>query len=152
MNPPDRELDAELLTGAQYAAEHLTPAPGAIPKIDGVDIYGVTLPLNGVAGGDAISYVNFQERFDLDARIEKALSQGQETTARGLQEMKRCGGIMVADVAGHDFADALRALMLHQAFHTAALYEMELNGEITIESDPGNGSSLKITFPMESHD
>jgi len=34
-------------------------------------------------------------------------------------------------VAGHEFTDALRALMLHQAFHTGALYEMDLNGEIT---------------------
>jgi serine phosphatase RsbU (regulator of sigma subunit) len=132
MNRPDPKLDSELLLGAQYAAEHLTPAPGAIPKIPNVDIYGTTLPLNGVAGGDIISYVNFQDRFDLDARIERALSKGQEAKARSLQEMKKCGGIMVADVAGHDFADALRALMLHQAFHTAALYEMDLKGEITV--------------------
>ncbi len=132
MNRPDPKLDSELLMGAQYAAEHLTPAPGAIPKIPNVDIYGITLPFNGVAGGDVISYVNFHDRFDLDARIENALSKGQEAKAHALQEMKHRGGIMVADVAGHDFADALRALMLHQAFHTAALYEMDLNGEITV--------------------
>ncbi len=132
MDSSDPKLDTELLMGAQYAAEHLTPAPGAIPKIDGVDIYGITLPLNGVVGGDVISYVNFQDRFDLDARIKRALSRKNETKAHALQELKQCGGIMVADVAGHDFADALRALMLHQAFHTAALYEMDLNGEITV--------------------
>jgi serine phosphatase RsbU (regulator of sigma subunit) len=132
MNSSDKKLDTELLMGAQYAAEHLTPAPGAIPKIPGVDIYGTTLPLNGVAGGDAISFVNFQERFDLDARIESAKSQDQELIVRALENMKYCGGVMVADVAGHDFADALRALMLHQAFYTAALYEMDLNGEITV--------------------
>lgn len=132
MNSSDKELDTELLMGARYAAEHLTPAPGAIPKIPGVDIFGITLPLNGVAGGDAISYVNFQERFDLDARIERAKSQGQDAIVQALQNMKHCGGVMVADVAGHDFADALRALMLHQAFYTAALYEMDLNGEITV--------------------
>lgn len=132
MDSPDKKLDTELFLGAQYAAEHLTPAPGAIPRIPGVDIYGTTLPLNGVAGGDVISYVNFQERFDLDARIERALSRKNEAKAHALQNLKQCGGIMVADVAGHDFADALRALMLHQAFHTAALYEMDLNGEITV--------------------
>lgn len=132
MNRSDSKMDSELLMGAQYAAEHLTPAPGAIPKIPNVDIYGTTLPFNGVAGGDVISYVNFHDRFDLDARIENALSKDQEAKAHALEEMKNCGGIMVADVAGHDFADALRALMLHQAFHTAALYEMDLKGEITV--------------------
>jgi serine phosphatase RsbU (regulator of sigma subunit) len=132
MKPQNKKLDLELFSGAQYAAQHLTPAPGAIPKIPGVDIYGMSVPFNGVAGGDLISYVNFQERFDLDARIRSALSQGQEEIARTLQKLKRCGGILVADVAGHDFTDALRALMLHQVFHTATLYEMDLNGEITV--------------------
>jgi len=132
MKPPDTKLDTELLSGAHYAAEHLTPAPGAIPKIAGVDIHSISLPFNGVAGGDVISYVNFHERYDLDARIESALSRKKEAMVRALQKLKRCGGILVADVAGHDFADALRALMLHQAFHTAALYEMDLNGEITV--------------------
>jgi len=132
MNSPDTRLNTELQLGAQYVAEHLTPAPGAIPQIAGVDIYGTTLPFNGIAGGDAISYVNFQERFDLDARIERALEGNQEAIVQALQKLKCCGGILVADVAGHDFADALRALMLHQAFHTAALYEMDLNGEITV--------------------
>jgi serine phosphatase RsbU (regulator of sigma subunit) len=130
--PSDKKFDLELLLGAQYAAQHLTPAPGAIPKIPGVDIYGMSLPFNGIAGGDLVSYVSFQERFDLDARIRSALSQGREDIARTLQKLKRRGGILVADVAGHDFTDALRALMLHQVFHTAALYEMDLNGEITV--------------------
>jgi serine phosphatase RsbU (regulator of sigma subunit) len=132
MSSPDTRLNTELQLGAQYVAEHLTPAPGAIPQIPGVDIYGTTLPLNGIAGGDSISYVNFQERFDLDARIERALAENQVAIVQALQKLKYCGGILVADVAGHDFADALRALMLHQAFHTAALYEMDLNGEITV--------------------
>lgn len=124
--------DQELRMGARYLAQCLTPAPGAIPQIPGVDIYGVTIPFNGVAGGDLITYVNFQERFDLDTRIRDAVSQGHEEIARALQRLKRIGGILVADVAGHEFTDAMRALMLHQAFHTAALYEMDLNGEITV--------------------
>ena len=132
MKQPDNKLDLELFLGAQYAAEHLTPAPGAIPKIPGVDIYGTTIPLNGIAGGDVISYVNFQDRFDLEARIGGALSQGNGAMAKALYELKKSGGILVADVAGHDFTDAMRALMLHQAFHTAALYELDLNGEITV--------------------
>ena len=132
MTKPDLSIDHELRMGARYMAQRLMPAPGAIPRIPGTDIYGVSIPFNGIAGGDLITYVNFQDRFDLDARIRAAASsQGQESVAKALQRLKRCGGILIADVAGHDFTDAMRALMLHQVFHTAALYEMDLNGEIT---------------------
>jgi serine phosphatase RsbU (regulator of sigma subunit) len=132
MKQPDLTLDQELRMGAHYMARRLMPAPGAIPHIPWTDIYGMTIPLNGIAGGDLITYVNFQERFDLDARIRAANTQGQEGVARSLQRLKYVGGVLVADVAGHDFSDAMRALMLHQVFHTAALYEMDLNGEITV--------------------
>jgi serine phosphatase RsbU (regulator of sigma subunit) len=128
----DIRLDEELRRGARYLAHRLIPTAGAIPRIPGIDIHGVTLPLNGVAGGDLITYVDFQERFDLDARIRRALGSGQTDMARVLQKLKQTGGILVADVAGHDFTDAARAAMLHQAFHTGALYEMDLNGQITL--------------------
>ncbi|MBN2241629.1 MAG: serine/threonine-protein phosphatase [Acidobacteria bacterium] len=126
------ELDKELHIGAEYTAMHLIPSPGAVPRIPGIDIYGMTVPLNGVAGGDLITYVNFQERFDLDVRIAHAAAAGREDMVQALQKLRNTGGILVADVAGHEFIDAMRALMLHQAFHTAALYEMDLNGEITV--------------------
>jgi serine phosphatase RsbU (regulator of sigma subunit) len=128
----DTNLDEELRMGAQYLARRLMPAAGAIPQVPGIDIYGMTVPFNGIAGGDLITYLNFQERFDLDARIRRAVAQGQVGIAQTIKRVKRKGGILVADVAGHGFADAARALLLHQAFHTAALYEMDLNGEITI--------------------
>ncbi len=129
---PDSALNKELKMGAEYTALHLSPSPGAIPVIPGIDIFGITLPLNGVAGGDLITYVNFQDRFDLDVRIQNASLQGREDIVKGLQKLRYTGGILVADVAGHEFTDAMRALMLHQAFHTAAQYEMDLNGEITV--------------------
>jgi hypothetical protein len=125
-------LDEELRTGAQYLAQRLMPAAGAIPRIPGIDIYGMTVPFNGVAGGDLITYVNFEERFDLDARMRDALAQGLGNVANALRKLKRKGGVLLADVAGHEFTDAARALLLHQAFHTGALYEMDLNGEITV--------------------
>lgn len=125
-------IDNELRAGAHYTAQHLAPAPGAIPRMPGIDIFGVSIPLNGVVGGDLLTYVNYQERFDLDARIQRALALGQDGVAQALQRLKRTGGVLVADVAGHEFVDAMLALMLHQAFHTGALYEMDLNGEITV--------------------
>ncbi len=132
MNEPGTNLDEELRMGARYLAQRLMPAPGAIPQIPGIDIYGMTVPFNGIAGGDLVTYVNFQDRFDLDARIHRAQAQAQGAVAHNLLKLKRKGGILVADVAGHDFTDAARALLLHQAFHTATLYEMDLNGEITV--------------------
>ncbi len=124
-------IDEELRKGAQYLAQRLMPAAGAIPRIPNIDIYAMSIPLNGLAGGDLITYVNFQDRFDLDVRIRRALVRRKEDMAQTLQRLKRTGGILVADVAGHDFTDAARAAMLHQAFHTGALYEMDLNGQIT---------------------
>jgi serine phosphatase RsbU (regulator of sigma subunit) len=132
VEPPDARIEEELRRGAQYLAHRLTPTAGTIPRLPGIDIHGVSLPLNGVAGGDLLTYVDYQERFDLDARIARALASGQEGMARVLQKLKQVGGILVADVAGHDFTNAARAAMLHQAFHTAALYEMDLNGQITL--------------------
>jgi serine phosphatase RsbU (regulator of sigma subunit) len=129
---PDAEINQELRMAAQYMSQRLIPSPGAIPKIPGTDIYGMTIPFNLIAGGDLISYVNFQARYDLDARIRAAVAQGQEGVARSLQWLKRSGGVLVADVAGHEFTDAVRALMLQQAFYTAALYELDQNGEITV--------------------
>jgi serine phosphatase RsbU (regulator of sigma subunit) len=131
MEDPVFNLAEELRRGAQYLSQRLMPATGAIPHLPGIDIYGLNVPLNGVAGGDLITYINFQDRFDLDARIQAALSQGQGGVAQALQRLKRKGGVLVADVAGHDFTDAARALLLHQAFHTGALYEMDLHGQIT---------------------
>jgi serine phosphatase RsbU (regulator of sigma subunit) len=132
MERSDVNLDEELRTGAQYLAQRLMPAPGAIPQIQGIDIFGISVPHNGVVGGDVITYMNFQERFDLDMRIKRALAQARGDIAQNLQRLKRKGGILVGDVSGHGFTDAARALMLNQAFQTAALYEMDLNGEITL--------------------
>lgn len=127
----EKKLDRELRLGAQQLGQSLTPEAGAIPHIPNVDIHGITMPLNGVAGGDLVSFVNFRERYDLDARIARATTQGQEEIAQRLQRLRRKGGVLVADVAGHEFKDALRALLLHQVFYLGALYELDLYGEIT---------------------
>jgi serine phosphatase RsbU (regulator of sigma subunit) len=129
--PLEGKIDRELRVGAQYLAQCLIPEAGAIPRIPNVDIYGVTVPFNEIAGGDLITYLYFQERYDLEGRIARALAEGQDVKAQKLQRLKRKGGILVADVAGHAFADAIRALLLHQIFHTSALYEMDLYGEIS---------------------
>jgi len=163
-------LDEELRMSAQYLSQRLMPAAGAIPHVPGIDIYGMTLPFNGIAGGDLVTYLNFQERYDLDVRVRRAVNQGQVGMAQRLKRLKREGGILVADVAGHDLTGAARALLLHQAFHTAALYEMDLNGEITVRlfeqvntrfcksttlrnlaADPDEASFITIIYGEISH-
>ncbi len=131
MKQSETNLDKELRSGAQHLAQSLIPEAGAIPRIANVDIHAVTIPLNGIAGGDLVTFVNFKERYDLDVRIARALSQGQEEVAQSIQRLKRKGGILVADVAGHEFTDAIRALLLHQVFYLGTLYELDLYGEIT---------------------
>jgi serine phosphatase RsbU (regulator of sigma subunit) len=131
MKQSDDNLANELRTGAEHLALSLIPEAGAIPRIENVDIYGMTIPLNGIAGGDLISFVNFGERYHLDTRISRALDQGHEEVAQNLQRLRHKGGILVADVAGHEFKDAIRAMILHQSFYLGALYELDLYGEIT---------------------
>ncbi len=112
-------------------ARVLAARPGEIPRLPGVDIFGFTLPLSGVVGGDHIVYVDFNRRYDLSERIAAALQAGRKGVAAELEKNRHRAGILVADVAGHRLTDAMVAAMLHQAFLLGAAYELEINGEIT---------------------
>jgi len=112
-------------------AENLKPSSGDVPCIKGIDIYGVTHPLNNVIGGDHLIYLDFAKRFDLDARIERARREEREDVAAKLEQARFRAGVLLADVAGHRITDHLLAAMLHQAFLLGARYEMDFFGEIT---------------------
>jgi serine phosphatase RsbU (regulator of sigma subunit) len=114
-------------------AKHLKPSSGEIPALNGIDIYGEEIPLNGVAGGDHIIYVNFNKRYDLARRIEEAEKANRPGVVEKLKLNRRRAGVLLADAAGHQVTDALLAAMLHQAFLTGAQYELKHNGEITAE-------------------
>lgn len=47
------------------------PVEGAIPHIPGIEMYGSSVPA-GTVGGDLFEYINFQQRYDIDARIARA--------------------------------------------------------------------------------
>ena len=119
------------LENFQDIARYIKPSPGEIPKLNGVDIYGETIPLNGIVGGDHIVYVDFKHRYDLNARVKKAQDRGRDDVVRKLNECRNKVGVMVADVSGHLITDALLAAMLHQAFLLGAIYEMDYYGNIT---------------------
>jgi len=124
------ELALEL-ENFEEIARYLVPSPGDIPKIEGIDVFGRSIPLNGVVGGDHIIYLDFKKRYDLEARIRRAADAGRDEVAQNLIGCRSKAGIALADVSGHRITDALLALMLHQAFLLGTIYEMDHFGEIT---------------------
>lgn len=105
------------------------PNPGL--QIGQVEVYGDSVFLNGAAGGDHIVYVEFDRRYDLDRRIRAAIEDGTVEVSARLSESRDRLGILVGDVSGHQITDALAAAMLHQAFLTGVLYELDRYGEVT---------------------
>jgi serine phosphatase RsbU (regulator of sigma subunit) len=61
----------------QYLRERLMPVEGTIPNIVGIDMYGNSIPA-GTVGGDLFEYINFQQRYDIAARIQRALRLSNE--------------------------------------------------------------------------
>src|SRR3984893_3482496 len=61
----------------EYLRERLMPVEGAIPHIPGIEMYGKAVPV-GRVGGDLFEYINFQQRYDVEARIRQALKLSKE--------------------------------------------------------------------------
>jgi serine phosphatase RsbU (regulator of sigma subunit) len=125
----------ELLTGElknfEDIVHYIMPQAGEIPTLRGIDVYGGTIPFNGVLGGDHIIYVDFKKRYDLAARIVQAETSKKPDVVANLERCKIKAGIVLLDVAGHHATDALLAAMLHQAFLLGSLYELDTFGHIT---------------------
>src|SRR5579862_9997625 len=61
----------------EYLRQRLMPVEGAIPHIPGIDMFGVSMPA-GTVGGDLFEYINFQQRYDIEARIQQAQRLARE--------------------------------------------------------------------------
>jgi len=61
----------------EYLRERLMPVEGAIPHVQGIEMYGNSIP-DGTVGGDLFEYINFDQRYDIDARIRRALERSRE--------------------------------------------------------------------------
>ena len=61
----------------EYLRKRLMPVEGAIPHVQGIEMYGNSIPA-GTVGGDLFEYINFQQRYDIDARIQRALRRSKE--------------------------------------------------------------------------
>jgi serine phosphatase RsbU (regulator of sigma subunit) len=64
-SPTDPTID-------EYLRRRLMPVEGVIPHLPGIDMYGNSIPA-GAVGGDLFEYINFQQRYNIDARIARAL-------------------------------------------------------------------------------
>jgi len=71
---PTSRLD---FTIGEYLRKRLMPVEGAVPHLPGIEMYGKSVPA-GRAGGDLFEYINFQQRYDLDTRIRRALQLSQD--------------------------------------------------------------------------
>ena len=71
MATPPTELSID-----DYFRKRLMPVDGAIPQMPGIDMYGNSIPA-GPVGGDLFEYINFQQRYDIDARIARALRRSE---------------------------------------------------------------------------
>jgi len=65
------------LTIDEYLRERLMPVEGSIPRIPGIEMYGNSVPVESV-GGDLFEYINFQQRYDIDVRIQQAEKLSKE--------------------------------------------------------------------------
>src|ERR1700756_308394 len=65
------------LTIDEYLRKRLMPVEGAIPHLQGIEMYGCSIPA-GTVGGDLFEYINFQQRYDIDARIQRAVKLSKE--------------------------------------------------------------------------
>jgi serine phosphatase RsbU (regulator of sigma subunit) len=61
----------------EYLRKRLMPVEGAIPHLARTDMYGNSIPVGSV-GGDLFEYINFQQRYNIDARIARALRLSRE--------------------------------------------------------------------------
>src|SRR5260370_39370294 len=55
----------------------MMPVEATIPQVQGLGFYGNSIPAETV-GGDLFEYINFQQRYDIDARIQRALKRSKE--------------------------------------------------------------------------
>jgi serine phosphatase RsbU (regulator of sigma subunit) len=130
LNDPVLQLTYEL-ANFEEIARYLTPQRHDMPRLEGVDIFGGTLALNGSVGGDHLIFIDFKERFDLDARVARSTEEGRHDVVENLKRCQRTAAVAVLDVSGHRLTDAFIAAMLHQAFLMGAIYELDMFGQVT---------------------
>src|SRR5215212_6200466 len=76
----------------EYLRDRLMPVEGVIPHLTGIEMYGDSIPAETV-GGDLFEYINFQQRYDIDARLRKALELSKELRKANRPESPDCNSL-----------------------------------------------------------
>ena len=73
LKPQPNEVTSRTIDSSidEYLRQRLMPVEGAIPRLAGIEMYGNSIPAER-AGGDLFEYINFQQRYNIAARIERA--------------------------------------------------------------------------------
>jgi serine phosphatase RsbU (regulator of sigma subunit) len=128
----------------EYLRKKLMPVEGAIPQLVGIDMYGNSIPAGSV-GGDVFEYINFQQRYNIDARIARARRLSREyleplvqgTSPRNevdvhVQWLQSKPGTTSADIAGYRKAKSSEQLRvaenLQSLYDTAGVLLVDAEG------------------------
>jgi len=118
----------------EYLRKRLLPVEGAIPHLPGIEMYGNSVPA-GTVGGDLFEYINFQQRYNINARIERAQRlavEYLEPLPKGAKPrneadihvlwMEKHAGHTVEDEVGYRKAKSSEQLRIAEHLHE--LYDM----------------------------
>jgi serine phosphatase RsbU (regulator of sigma subunit) len=127
-----------------YLRKRLMPVEGVIPHLAGIDMHGDSIPVGNV-GGDLFEYLNFQQRYNIDARIARArrlseeylqpLPEGQaprngvDAHVEWLKSRPGYSAELAADYRTAKSSEQLRvAEDLHELFTTAGVLIVDAQG------------------------
>ena len=83
---------AKELRNFQEITHCLMPERGEVPRLAGIDVWGSTRALRGAVGGDHLIYVDFKQRYDLQARIAEAEARGAADGRGWIAALRPPGG------------------------------------------------------------
>ena len=134
------------LTIDEYLRERLMPDEGAIPRLPGIDMYGNTIPATTV-GGDLFEYINFEQRYNIEARIAQArrlAKQYQELLPQEAEPRNEVDAHVrwLSSQAGYTEADALqyrKAKSSEQIRIAGNLHELLTTAGILVVDAQGHG-------------
>ena len=127
-----------------YLRKRLKPVEGGIPQLPGIDMYGNSIPAGSV-GGDLFEYLNFQQRYNIDARIAHASDLAKrylEPLPNGMSPrngvdahvlwLKSRAGYVVSDAAAYRKAKSSEQLRvaenLQELYTTAGVLLVDAQG------------------------
>ncbi len=122
------------------------PVEGAIPQLAGIEMHGDTVPAEAV-GGDAFEYINFQQRYNIDARIARAKRLAVDylqPLAKGAKPQSEVDvhARWIVSQPGYTMADALeyrRAKSSEQLRIAQNLRELDTTAGVLVVDAQGHG-------------